>query len=1342
MTQTIDAFAKQNIALARMRGLTPLNPCKMLFRPNANDVTDQYIVVVADTEPSFADLPYNLIWVVSNRGDPQFQAVLRRTSHVSDGIHRASWITITNYNDVFASRQIYRRVVENASSMGIDPGDIQISHANTSKAGSVLLNIPSPVDGQALVVSDSDPRMGDARVPLEHDHDDYPRTKVRINSSQFVEINSSNAPQEGYVLAIVDVDPLNPNKFIGRWVKPTMDNVNWTSPRLLALRISLPGATSYMSDNSSVQMVSVAEYSDRVVQNPQGVEWTIEDNSLGVTISQLGVVTAPDLGFDVTLEVTARIQDPVYGNWIETKYPLLIKDLYLEDDTLVRITISGPTTMFAGQREVFGVTAHYASGNKVPIIPLDFVSDNQALVLDGMFGTAQATPTDQIATITATYNFDGVDYTATHQVTVKAQKLVKLEIQGPDMLLSEKSGEYKFRVQWSNGVWEYITPNTFIADPANYTTINRNKVTAKKETNVDRNVVLKATYTAGGSSIDGASALLIKHVPIPATLSELIINGATIMQENSSTSYTFTAKYSDGTIKTVNPLTFTTSRPDVSTISGNTVTSGPVNQDTQTILTATYEEAGITKTATLNLTVLNVEASADLVSIRITGSNSVPQNTRADYKVIATYSDSSQKDITNPDEFKLARPSDYATVQGLTLIVGTVPVPVSPVTLTATYQENGIRRTANYPVSLTGSNPVPVSLAIEGPNQVDELSQAQYNARVTMSDSTTYLTPAVWSVVQGNQFATINNNGMLNAGSVDKNEIVLIHAQAEGLVAEKSVTIANVLDVALTEAKIDEFVPPFKFNDVAGSERPLQTMLTFSNGDQRYGAADELVYKLSAEAAEFFTTIKVGTEWTIKATKDLNGFYGTKKLDLEVTATVAGRAVKNKLVIELIGPTDEVEDVFIRGDASISEGNIAEYSVIVKRLSGTETQYTASIPQWEIITGGAFAKLRAGTTDYTTKVYVETGIMTQNETCRLRASQIVIDGQTYSINKNINLIRDNTLPKKVTLIGPAQLSEGQRGAYKLKFEFESGAPIESEEIVVSWGNDGDADAVTFNGDNTVTAKKVATDTPVLLKGVGMLNGRQYTEFLFITVMGDTPTLERITVMGPAELRPDTKTQYRATAQYSDASTREVTNEVTWEATVTSGTYAVTVSTTGEVTVPAGTTDGAFTLTATLTGVTGTSTIQIKHEPVTTEYGPRFGWRKRITAESQFNKEFMESLTTPLTETGEQFVECPAGMSVSEGIEDSSQWTYFYVAWPARLGYGYFRDFTGGSYGFAGSWDGASQYEDELEPFENGGIKVTIEGKEYIVYRNDFAFEQVRYVYSILYGSNDPISGKP
>ncbi len=1335
MAQTIDGFAKQNIQLARIRGLTPRNPINLLFRPNANDTTDVYIVVVADTEPSFSDLPYNLIWVVSNKGDPQFQAVLRRTSHVSDGMHRGSWVTITNYNDLFNSRQIYRRVVENASSMGIDPGDVQLSKANTSKAGTVLLAMPSPTPNTALVVSDSDPRMADSREPTDHDHEDYPRTKIHLNPSQYVEINSSNSPQEGYVLAIVDVDPTNPNKFIGRWVKPTMDNVVWTSPRLLALRLSLPGAMSYMSDNSEVQMVCTAEWSDRVAQNPPGVEWSIEDNALGVTISPTGVVTAPDLGFDVTLTVRARMQDPVYGNWVETEYPLLIKDLYLENDTLVRITITGADTMFSGQREVFSVTAHYASGSKVPILPLDFTSNNPYLVLSGLIGEAKPAPNDQIAELKAVYTHDGIDYTATHSVTVKAQILTEMQIIGPESIMSEKSAEYLFRVKWSNGLWEYVTPTRFFMVPTGYATIEGNKVTANKTTDVDYNITLRAEYSLPGTATSASLNVRLVHVPEPAFLTELMISGATIIQENTGTSYSFLAKYSDGTIRTVTPLTFTSNRPDILTITGNYVEAGSVTRDVQTVLTATFTDGPVAKEATLNLTVLNVVQTVDLVSIRITGPNVVQQSSRVSYKVIATYSDQSQKDITSPDEFKLTTQTNYATVDGLDLIVGSVDVPVVPLTLAATYQENGIRRTTTYAIQLIGSEPVPVSLTIEGQDGIDELTDFVYKARVTMSDTTTKIVPAVWEVVQGKQFATIDQNGKLSAGSVDKNETVLIHATAEGLVAEKTVTIRNVADVALTQAEISELVPPLLFGQNAGETRDLVTTLTFSNGDVRLGVVDELVYRLDPTAAEYLTLTSQGS-WKVIVTKDLKDFWGTKELKIEVTATVSGRAVKDTLTIQLIGPTDEVDDVFIKGPDSISEGQSAEYSVFVKRLSGREDEYKTPVPTWVVTNGGAFVDLADGTELWKKKVNVKTGVMEQNENMRLKASDIIVDEKPFAVEKQISLIRDNTLPTKVTLVGPAELQEGQRAAYKLRFEFETGNPVEVQDIIVSYGNDGNEDAVTFNGDNTVTANAVATNQVVQLKGVGELNNKTYTAFLFITVLSSVPTVESLVIMGPAEVRPDTQTQYRCTATYTDGTILEVTDSAVWEVTVTSGGYIVSVDK-GLVTVPAGTAEGGMTVKATYETKSGTSTVRIKPEPVNPVYGPRFGSSiERITSEAGFNDAFMQLLDKPLTESGEQFIECPAGGSMWE------QNTYFYTAWPASYGYGYFRDYTGGSHGFAGGWDGASQYDDSIEPFANGGIKVEIGGHEYIIYRNDYSFEDNRFVFSILYGSNNPLSGTP
>lgn len=132
-----------------------------------------------------------------------------------------------------------------------------------------------------------------------------------------------------------------------------------------------------------------------------------------------------------------------------------------------------------------------------------------------------------------------------------------------------------------------------------------------------------------------------------------------------------------------------------------------------------------------------------------------------------------------------------------------------------------------------------------------------------------------------------------------------------------------------------------------------------------------------------------------------------------------------------------------------------------------------------------------------------------------------------------------------------------------------------------------------------------------------------------------------------------------------------------------------------------------------------------------QFSPRFGILDKVTSIDQYNSAFFKALTTKLSKDGEQFITCPPDASTSDNRK------FFYVAWPKELGYGYFRDYTSGSYGFAGSWDGAQEFDD----FNFAGpAEVTLEGFDYVIYRNDFPFDSVDYVFSIVYGSSNPGSG--
>lgn len=1330
---TIDGFAKQYIGLARTRGLTPRNPITFLFRPNANDQTEVHQVIVSMTEPSFSEKPYNLIWIDANTGSPQYMYVLRRTSAVSDGNHRGSWVTVNDYAALFNQKQFFRFVVENAGDLGIEVGDLEIPHATTSRLGNVVTKDEPESTAETVAVSSSDTRMSNARYPTNHDHPDYARTMIRLNATAFVEVASSNEPQEGYVLAIVDQDPVNPNKYIGKWVKPTADNVEWESPHLMNLRISLPGNASYMSDNSSVKLNVDAEWSDRIEHQPAGVEWSIEENVIGVTITQDGTVTAPDLAADVVLKVTARKRDPVYGNWVTATYNLLIKNTFIIDDELVSIAIVGTGTLFYKQKETYTVTARYKSGNVATIMPTNFVVDNvNALDLVGLQGTGKKVSTDTVVKLTATYVYNGVTFTANKNVTVKAQLITLLEVLGASTITSQQSATYTFRITWSNGDTEMVTQNSFVAAPTTYTTISGNVVTARKETTSNRDIVLTATYITADQTVTGKKNVTILKETEAVVLTSLAIQGANTIRSEESANYTFLATYSDNSTKLIDPTTFTADRLDVVTIVNKTVNAGKVSSDIPVELSATYTENGITKTATLDILIVNVVPVVDLSSIKIVGPSSVQEKTTTPYTVLATYSDGHTATIS-PNEFRLQQASIYATFSDSNLIAGAVNIANTSVTIYASYTENGITKTATQNVTIVGNPPVVTSLEVRGADQMNENTTSQFTAWEILSDgSERQVTSPTWSVIQGSAVASIAQTGILSAGEVTQDTTVLIRATFDGRNAQKSVLVKNIIVISLLSVQPLAPAPVFDFGTAAAVTRDLHSTLTFSDSSTREGTSGELSYTLSTAAQEYFEIVAGGTTgWRIRTKKTLSGFFGTLTFQLNVVATVGAVSKTGSVQFTVTGPTDDVNTVEIIGADSMNEGTVSgDYLVRITRLSGATNEY-ASLPTWSLPQGAAYVTLGVGTTSTRAKLTSAPNSITQNQTVTLRAANVTVDGKTYAPEKTIQIINQTATITKRELVGPTAVNKGETGTYILRLTFSDNTTVDLTPVVTR--SSGSTTGFTFNGNNTITGNTVSTVQTAVITGTASFNSVVQTATLTVTNTPAPATPDSVTITGPASIIGGVTTAYTATATLSDGTTPDVTADsgTTWAVSVKSGTATGLSVVGGSLKSDKVTADAVVTITVTYVKngktVTATKDVTLKPEQVS-DLGARFGSHSKIKSTSGYDAAFVAGLQTALTLTGQQLLNCPGNTSTS------SNNVFFYVAWPKSLGYGYFVESV---QGFAGSWDGALEFDD----FNFAGpAEVVINGVDYVIYRNDFPFDSLAYTFKLTYGSSNPGSG--
>jgi len=169
---------------------------------------------------------------------------------------------------------------------------------------------------------------------------------------------------------------------------------------------------------------------------------------------------------------------------------------------------------------------------------------------------------------------------------------------------------------------------------------------------------------------------------------------------------TTTAYYSDGSSATVTPDSYTPNPSGVVSVSGNVVTPDAGAEDGETTtITVSYEEDGITETATVDVTVTDCTLPTTLLSITVspnpmvlclTGTGSPDSGT---ITTTAYYSDGSSATVT-PDSYT-PNPSGVVSVSGNVVTPDAGAEDGETTTITVSYEEDGITETATVDVTVT-----------------------------------------------------------------------------------------------------------------------------------------------------------------------------------------------------------------------------------------------------------------------------------------------------------------------------------------------------------------------------------------------------------------------------------------------------------------------------------------------------------------------------------------------------------------------------------------------------------------------------------------------------------------
>ena len=299
---------------------------------------------------------------------------------------------------------------------------------------------------------------------------------------------------------------------------------------------------------------------------------------------------------------------------------------------------------------------------------------------------------------------------------------------------------------------------------------------------------------AGTTDASGPTTFRIDDVTlnvtttIPPTPVALTISGPSSVVEGGTGQYYATMIYCNGTTANVSALTWGNNTPSVvSFTSGGLLTAGLVSQDTVVSIYTTATVNGQNYQAFKDVAVVN--QAVTFSSLAISGPSSMNENSSGQFTATAIFSDGSSQPVSPT----WSENSSATTISsGGSLTAGDVSSDTT-VTISASYTTGGITRNANQDVLIINVPPPPTltSIAINGPNSVNQNSTAQYSATAAFSDGSSQIVNPAWS--EDSVATSISSFGLLSAGASMTNISVVVSASytigGTTRTAQKTVTV-------------------------------------------------------------------------------------------------------------------------------------------------------------------------------------------------------------------------------------------------------------------------------------------------------------------------------------------------------------------------------------------------------------------------------------------------------------------------------------------------------------------------------------------------------------------------
>ena len=366
--------------------------------------------------------------------------------------------------------------------------------------------------------------------------------------------------------------------------------------------------------------------------------------------------------------------------------------------------------------------------------------------------------------------------------------LSSLSFSGSNAINAGATAQFSASAGYSDSTSKSVSP-TWSVSGSGATISSSGTLMASSSLTSDAVVTVNASYTENGVTKTASQSVTIKAAA--PVLSSLSASCPSSVAAGASATCSASATYSNGSSSTVSAI-WTSSNVAAAAMNGNTLIAGTVTADTPVTLTASYTENGVTKTATAGVTIK--ATAATLSGLSVNCPSTVNSGASGACTVNAAYSNATSSTVS---PFWTSSNTSAAMMNGNTVIAGTVSAD-TPVTLTASYTENGVTRTATANVTIKAAAATLSGLTVSCPASLNAGASGTCGATASYTNGGGNTVNATWAS-SNTSVATVNGNTVTASGNVTTDTPVSINASyTENGVTKTATAMVSVKAAVIT----------------------------------------------------------------------------------------------------------------------------------------------------------------------------------------------------------------------------------------------------------------------------------------------------------------------------------------------------------------------------------------------------------------------------------------------------------------------------------------------------------------------------------------------------------------